>query len=93
MKTPFLTITEGTEYLYLADRPAGCKGRRYRVVKLVLAVPSYQQQVCVECLEGPDAGLWFVCSPHNFSTRHRPVPADPLPLEKQAGHISLGNSV
>ena len=64
-------IIEGALYLYASDRPAGCKGMRYRIVKAdVVALPSYQHQVLVEALEGPEKGVWIVCSLHNFTTRY-----------------------
>jgi len=73
--TEVLRIVEGATYLYVADSPPCCKGHRYRVAKFILAVPAYQEQVLVEALSGPDAGLWFACSPWNFSTRYVPEAA------------------
>lgn len=72
-------IVFGAEYRYLGPSPAGCRGQRYRPVRLALAVPAYQEQVLVEGLTGPDAGHWFCCSPANFATRYEPVPAAPVP--------------
>lgn len=67
-----LVIQEGAVYTYTADYPVGCKGHRYRVLRVnVLSVPSYTTTVLVEAIDGPDAGLWFVCSPWNFSIRYR----------------------
>lgn len=78
--TPAFRIVEGAEYLYLAATPAGCRGQRYRVLRVdVLAVPANQYQVLVEALTGPDRGLWFVCSPWNFSMRYTPAPVEAPP--------------
>lgn len=66
-------IPEGSEWVYTAPAPAGCSGHRYRVLGFVVHVPTYQQQVLVEALTGPDRGLRFTCTPHNFSTRYQPV--------------------
>lgn len=71
-----VTIREGSEYLYQCGFPTGCAGGRYKVHKFVLDVPSYQHKVLVECLEGKDKGLWFVCSLANFSYRYRLAPAE-----------------
>src|ERR1700677_16716 len=67
------TIVEGATYVYTADWPKGCQGKRYKVLFFVLDVPVYAEQVCVEALEGPDAGLRFTCSPQNFATRYELV--------------------
>lgn len=91
-------IVEGGVYLYTADAPKGCKGHRYRVLRFIVAAPSYQQQVLVEALSGPHAGLWFSTTPWNFSTRYalapveQPVapPAVPVP-EKVAGYTTQGS--
>jgi hypothetical protein len=89
-------ITVGTEYLYTAPRPAGCQGHRYRVIQFVMLVPSYQEQVLVLALTGPDEGRHFVCTPANFSSRYRPVPvvqpepAPPMP-DKIAGRVQREN--
>ena len=66
-------IEEGAEYIYQSSWPAGCQGSRYRVKKFVKAVPSYQEQVVVEALDGPDKGHWFACSPANFASRYLPA--------------------
>lgn len=89
-------ITVGATYLYACSSPAGCQGKRYRVARFVLAVPSYQWQVLVEALEGPDKGLWFTCSEANFASRYRPEVIEAPPAEeivavvpdKPAGYIS-----
>ena len=66
------TIIEGAVYIYTCGLPVGCHGHPYRVLRLnVLDVPNYQNKVLVEALTGPDAGLWFVCSPANFHVRYR----------------------
>lgn len=66
-------IVEGAVYIYTKNWPDGCQGKRYRVLRInVMAVPEYQKKILVEALEGPDRGLWFVCSPHNFTTRYEP---------------------
>ena len=72
-----LKIQEGSEYVYTGALPKGCAGHRYRVLKFVLDVPSYQQKVLVEALTGRDKGLWFVCSLQNFSLRYTPAPPAP----------------
>ena len=65
------TIAEGGVYRYTKDWPPGCLGMRYRVLSIkVMDVPVYQERVLVECLEGPDKGRLFVCSPWNFWTRY-----------------------
>lgn len=76
-------ITEGAEYVYTAALPSKCTGHLYRVLKFVLAVPSYQHVVLVEALTGPDEGLWFTTTINNFATRYQlappPVAAEPAP--------------
>lgn len=67
-----LKIIEGKVYEYIKESPKGCKGCLYRVLKFILDVPSYQQKVLVEALTGPDRGLWFTCTPANFSLRYAP---------------------
>jgi len=59
------------DWIYHNELPAGCKGDRYRLHRFILAVPVYQWQCLVQCLTGKDAGLWFSCSPANFSVRYR----------------------
>lgn len=61
----------GKTYIYIGEWPPGCKGHRYRIERLVMDVPTYQEKVLVVALSGPDEGLWFTCSPWNFSTRYR----------------------
>lgn len=68
-----MPIREGEEYIYAGEEPKGCKGHRYRVVRFVLDVPTYQRKVLVECLSGADKGVWFVVSPANFSSRYEAV--------------------
>lgn len=63
-------IVVGAEYIYASGFPLGVRGHRYKVLGLVVDVPSYQEKVLVEALTGPDKGLQFVCSPSNFSTRY-----------------------
>ena len=63
-------IILGDTYIYVCDIPAGCKGKKYRVARFVIDVPSYQEKLLVEALEGPDKGMWFVVSPANFATRY-----------------------
>lgn len=70
---PGFVITEGAEYLYQPDKPEGCQGHRYKVVKFVLDVPSYQEKVLVVAVTGVDAGLWFTVSPAHFASRYKPV--------------------
>lgn len=73
---PLECIRVGAEYTYIAEQPKPCQGHRYRVLRVVLAVPAYQEQLLVEALTGPDRGLWFTCSPANFSSRYKE--AEPL---------------
>ena len=71
-------ITPGV-YEYLSACPAGCKGRRYRLHRPIISVPSYQQQVLVEALDGPDAGGWYCMSLANFAIRYRLVETEATP--------------
>lgn len=64
-------------YAYTSILPHGCQGCRYRLHRTVLSVPSMQHMVLVEALEGPDAGLWFVCPSGNFAIRYRLLEATP----------------
>lgn len=69
-------------YIYQSGIPAGCKGHEYRLHRFVIDVPSKQRKVLVECLTGPDAGLWFVCSVSNFCRRYAPPAAkEPEPVQ------------
>ena len=72
-------MVEGEEYLYSAAWPAYATGKRYRLLRFVKDVPSYQVKCLVEALEGEDRGHWFICSIENFRTRYRPVPVPPTP--------------
>jgi hypothetical protein len=63
-------ILEGGIYKYMRGHPADCIGCLYRVHRHVRDVPSYQRKVLVEALNGPDQGLWFVCSLTNFAVRY-----------------------
>lgn len=65
------TIALGQVHVYTSGIPKGCAGRRYLPHRFVVSVPTYQRMVLVEALDGPDAGLWFVCSLSNFSLRYR----------------------
>lgn len=65
------SIVVGMDYVYTADIPKDCKGYLYHAHRFIQDVPSYQRKVLVECLNGPDQGLWFCCSEWNFSTRYR----------------------
>jgi hypothetical protein len=91
IREPIITAVEGSEYVYTATIPAGCKGHRYRLLKLVLDVPTYQQKLCMVALTGPDSGRWFVVSPWNFAQRYEPAEVDapqtpdPVAPEKVAG--------
>lgn len=66
-------IVPGQLYRDLGDLPRGCKGGIYRVERFILDVPSYQQKVLVTCVEGQDAGLWFICTLANFAMRYERV--------------------
>ena len=50
-------------YIYTAEYPPGRAGHEYRVFKIIKQEPSKARQVIVECLTGPDAGVWFCCTP------------------------------
>ncbi len=66
-----VTIVAGAEYLYTSPYPSGCEGKRYQLHRFIIDVPSNQQKVLVEALDGPDKGLWFTCSPANFAVRYK----------------------
>lgn len=68
-------------YEYASEKPEGCRGHHYRVHRSVLSVPTYQHMVLVEALDGPDTGLWFVCSLANFAPRYRLLEAQPAAHE------------
>lgn len=68
-----MRIQKGKIYEYIAEVPKCCKGEKYKVVDFLLAVPAYQQLILAKALTGPDKGLKFCCTPHNFSTRYRLV--------------------
>lgn len=70
-------IVEGGEYVFRASAPDHATGQRYRVLKFVLDVPSYQRKVLVEGLTGKDRGLWFVCTFENFRVRYEPYIEEP----------------
>jgi hypothetical protein len=97
---PFFRIVEGATYTYVVDLPRGCKGKHYRVLFFVVDVPSYAEKVCVEAIDGPDAGLRFTCSPSNFAMRYEPVAEapetsaaqEPIP-ERVAGHFDKSSGV
>jgi len=74
-------------YTYTGGIPVGCKGHLYRVEGFPLAVPSYQEQILVRALSGPDKDKLFVCSPANFSTRYEPIPVPKL-ADRPAGYES-----
>lgn len=91
------TIRTNNLYRYLPEMPKGCQGALYRVHAFVLDVPSYQEKVLVEAVNGVDRGLWFVVTPANFAERYElvppptiePAPAEAVP-EKVAGRITTG---
>lgn len=64
-------IVEGETYAYVGTIPKEACGHKYRVLRFILDVPSYQEKVLVEALTGRDRGIWFVCSPANFAQRYR----------------------
>lgn len=70
-------IKEGAVYEYTCHQPSGRFGAKYRVDRFIQDVPSYQWKVLVECLTGPDAGIWFTVSPSNFSYRYVEVSSPP----------------
>ncbi len=78
-------IIQGARYRYTAAMPAACTGHLYQVLRLIKAVPAYQEQVLVRAETGPDKGLWFAVSPGHFSMRYVLVPEEePAPVEKSA---------
>jgi hypothetical protein len=60
----------GRTYVYKAGLPEARAGHKYRLLRFVLDVPSYQHKCLVKALTGPDEGLWFVVSTSNFSRRY-----------------------
>ena len=60
-------------YVYARGIPTECKGFTYRLHRAVKDVPSYQTNVLVEAIDGPDAGLWFTVSVNNFQRRYEPL--------------------
>lgn len=68
MKRPLTTfgILEGRDYRYHGQFPPECQGASYHCHRFILDVPSYQWKLLMEALDGPDAGLWFTCTPANF---------------------------
>jgi hypothetical protein len=83
-KTGF-RISKGKTYEYTGSHPVNCKGCLYRVVGFGPQVPSYQEQVFVIALNGPDAGLMFCTTPQNFSIRYKLVEEEPaaVPAEPE----------
>lgn len=71
-------LTPGV-YVYARGLPVECHGYSYRLHRSVKAIPSYQDMVLVEALDGPDVGLWFVVSVSNFARRYDPIPPEENP--------------
>ena len=69
-------LVKGGVYIYTRGQPVKCHGYHYRLIDKVKDVPSYQNKVLVEALDGPDKGLLFVCSINNFCTRYVPAPPE-----------------
>jgi kynureninase len=65
-----VVIRVGSIYRYICGIPVGCMGGLYRVERFIEHVPSYQEQVLVQCVEGIDKGWWGCCTPANFATRY-----------------------
>lgn len=100
-------IRAGTEWVYTADLPAGCKGHCYWVHAIIPDVSDACVQsrcrlkVLVEALTGPDAGLLFCTSLWNFARRYLPYPEPEVPQvgpvgrveEKVFGHVTQGSGV
>lgn len=63
-------LVGGALYTYVRGFPVKCIGSTYRLIRRVKDVPSYQLKVLVEAVDGPDKGLWFVCSVANFCSRY-----------------------
>ncbi len=67
-------IAPGREYVYVNAIPAWAQGQRYRVLRFIWDVPTYQRKVLIEPLTGRDKGVWFCCSVANFVVRYEPAP-------------------
>lgn len=78
-------LVEGAEYIYIAAYPKTCQGNRYRLLRFVTDLPSYQQKVLVEGTTGPDTGACFVVSEATFANKFERVP-EPTPT-LGGGHI------
>lgn len=81
-------IKEGRTYRYVNSVPKKCQGHLYVVLAFIPYVPVYQKLVLVEAMTGPDKGLLFCCSPHNFSTRYEQ--AEETPVEISNGEVIDG---
>ena len=79
-----LSIREGEVYVFKGPMAEKCIGHVYRALRFVMHVPVYQRHVLVECLSGPDLGLWFTCSLANFAGKYREMTAE----ERQAWNAS-----
>jgi hypothetical protein len=72
VKTPmFENLVIPGDYVYTKDIPRGCQGKRYRLHRIIMDVPTYQRKLLLEALEGPDEGLWFTVTKANFETRYK----------------------
>lgn len=88
-------LVEGQEYTYASPHPISCHGHRYRLLRFVVDIPSYQKKVLVEGLTGPDIGAFFVLSEVTFAVRFDevvgpPLVAVPLPQEPVQRGIVAG---
>lgn len=99
-------LIEGEEYVYTGTYPSNCAGQRYRLVRFVIDLPSYQQKVLVEGVTGPDRGKAFVLSEAVFANKFeiapqvveslgvRAMPPDhSKPVGKVAGAYHKGSGV
>ena len=96
-------LVEGKDYTYIGAYPTSCHGHKYRLVRFVVDVPSYQKKVLVEGLTGPDMGAFFVLSEAAFAVRFAsdtlspsvavPLPQEPMPRGMVAGSYDRGSGV
>lgn len=56
------------EYIYVGIKPEGCTGHTYRAHRIVLNIPTYQQQILMEGLTGQETGQWFTCTVQTLRT-------------------------
>lgn len=86
-----LSIREGEVYVFRGPMAEKCIGHVYRALRFVTHVPVYQCHVLVECLSGPDLGLWFTCSLANFAGKYREMTAVERVAWTESQRLSPGN--